>query len=58
MSANLKTQQWPQDWKRSVLIPVPKKGCAKQCSNHQTVALFSHAHKLMLKFFMLGFSIT
>ena len=44
-----KTQQWPQDWKRSVLIPVPKKGRNNKCSNHQTVALISHASKVMLK---------
>ena len=44
-----KTQQWPQDWKRSVSIPVPKKGNAKECSNYHTIALTSHASKLMLK---------
>ena len=44
-----KTQQWPQDWKRSVFIPIPKKGDAKQCSNYCTVALISHANKVMLK---------
>ena len=44
-----KTQQWPQGWKRSVFIPVPKKGNAKACSNDQTVALISHASKVMLK---------
>ena len=44
-----KTQQWPQDWKRSVLIPVPKKGNAKECSNYCTIALNSHASKVMLK---------
>ena len=44
-----KTQQWPQDWKRSVFIPIPKKGNAKECSNYHTVALISHASKLMLK---------
>ena len=44
-----KTQQWPQDWKRSVLIPVPKKGSTKECSNHQTVAFISHASKVMFK---------
>ena len=43
-----KTQQWPWDWKRSVLIPIPKKGNAKECSNH-TIALISHASKVMLK---------
>ena len=44
-----KTQQWPQDWKRSVFIPIPKKGNAKQCSNYRTIALISHASKVMLK---------
>ena len=44
-----KTQQWPQDWKRSVFIPIPKKGNAKQCSNYCTIALISHASKVMLK---------
>ena len=44
-----KTQQWPQDWKRSVFIPIPKKGIAKECSNYHTVALISHASKVMLK---------
>ena len=44
-----KTQQWPQDWKRSVFIPVPKKGNAKECSNYHTIALISHASKVMLK---------
>ena len=44
-----KTQQWPQDWKRSVFIPIPKKGNAKDCSNHHTIALISHASKVMLK---------
>ena len=44
-----KTQQWPQDWKRSVFIPVPKKGNAKECSNHHTIALISCASKVMLK---------
>ena len=42
-------QQWPQDWKRSVFIPIPKKGNAKECSNYCTVALISHASKVMLK---------
>ena len=42
-------QQWPQDWKRSVFIPVPKKGSAKECSNYHTIMLISHANKLMLK---------
>ena len=44
-----KTQQWPQDWKRSVCIPIPKKGNAKECSNYHTIALISHASKVMLK---------
>ena len=44
-----KTQQWPQDWKRSVFIPIPKKGNAKECSNYRTTALFSHTSKVMLK---------
>ena len=44
-----KTQQWQQDWKRSVFIPIPKKGNAKECSNCPTIALISHASKLMLK---------
>ena len=44
-----KTQQWPQDWKRSVFIPIPKKGNAKECSNYHTTALTSHASKIVLK---------
>ena len=44
-----KTQQWPQDWKRSVFIPIPKKGNAKECSNYHTIALISHTSKMMLK---------
>ena len=44
-----KTQQWPQDWKRSVFIPIPKKENAKECSNYPTTALISHANKVMLK---------
>ena len=44
-----KTQQWPQDWKRSVFIPIPKKGDAKECSNCRTMALISHASKEMIK---------
>ena len=44
-----KTQQWPQDWKRSVFIPNPKKGHTKECSNYCTIALISHASKVMLK---------
>ena len=43
------TQQWPQNWKRSVFIPIPKKGSAKECSNYHTIALISHACKVMLK---------
>ena len=44
-----KTQQWPQDWKRSVFTPIPKKGNAKECSNYHTIALISHASKVILK---------
>ena len=44
-----KTQQWPQDWKTSVFIPIPKKGNAKECSNYRTIALISHTRKVMLK---------
>ena len=44
-----KTQQWPQHWKRSVFIPIPKKGNAKECSNYRTIALSSHASKVMFK---------
>ena len=44
-----KTQQWPQDWKRSVFIPIPKKENAKECSNYHTIALISHTSKVMLK---------
>ena len=44
-----KTQQWPQDWKRSVFISIPKKGNAKECLNNCTMALISHARKVMLK---------
>ena len=43
------TQQWPQDWKRSVFIPIPKKGNARECSNYHTIALISHTSKVMLK---------
>ena len=46
-----KTQQWPQDWKRSVFIPIPKKSNAKECSNHRTIALISHASQVMVKIF-------
>ena len=44
-----KIQQWPQDWKRSVFIPIPKKGNAKECSNYRTIALIWHASEVMLK---------
>ena len=44
-----KTQQWPQDWKKSVFIPIPMKGNAKECSNYHTISLISHASKVMLK---------
>ena len=49
MPANLENTRWPQDWKRSVYIPIPKKGNAKKCSNYHTIALISHASKVMLK---------
>ena len=49
MPANLETQQRPQDWKRSVFIPIPKKGNAKECSNYCTTTLISHTNKIMLK---------
>ena len=49
MPANLKNSQWPQDWERSVFIPIPKKGNAKKCSNYHTIALISHASKVMLE---------
>ena len=51
-----KTQQWPRDWKRSVFIPIPKKGNAKECSNYRTIALISHASKVMLKILQASFS--
>ena len=44
-----KTQQWPQDWEKSVFIPISKKGSARECSNYYTIALISHASKVMLK---------
>ena len=50
-----KTQQWTQDWKRSVFIPIPKKGNAKECSNYRTIALISHASKAMLKILQVRF---
>ena len=49
MPANLENSAWPQDWKRSVFIPIPKKGNAKESSNYRTTALISHASKVMLK---------
>ena len=49
MSANLENSRWPQDWKRLVFIPIPKKGNAKECSNYHTIALISHASKVMFK---------
>ena len=51
-----KTQQRPQDWKRAVFIPIPKKGNAKECSNYSTIALISHARKVMLKITKLVFN--
>ena len=51
-----KTQQWPQDWKRLVFIPIPKKGNAKECSNYHTIALISHASKVILKILKPGFN--
>ena len=52
------TQQWPQDWKRSVFIPIPKKGNAKESSNYSTIVLISHASKVMLKILQASFSNT
>ena len=52
------TQQWPQGWKKSVFIPIPKKDNAKECSNYHTIALISHASKVMLKILQPGFSNT
>ena len=49
-----KIQQWPQDWKRSVFIPIPKRGNAKECSNYRTIVLISHTSKVMLKFLQAG----
>ena len=49
MSANLEDPEWPQDWKRSTIIPVPKKGSTKECAIHQTISLISQAGKVMLK---------
>ena len=53
-----KTQQWPQDWKRSIFIPILKKGNAQECSNYHTIALISHASKVMLKISKPGFNNT
>ena len=53
-----KTQQWPHDWKRPVFIPIPKKGNAKECSNYFTIALISHASKVMYKILKPGFNNT
>ena len=53
-----KSQQWPQDWKRSVFIPIPKKSNVKECSNYCTIALISHASKVMLKILQPAFSNT
>ena len=50
-----KTQQWPQDWERSIFIPVPKKGNAKECSNYHTIALISNTSKIMLKILQVRF---
>ena len=51
-----KTQQWPQDWRRSVFIPIPKKGNAKECSNYYTVVLISHASEIMLRILQASFN--
>ena len=53
-----KNQQWPQDWERSVFIPIPKKGNAKECSNYHTIALISHASEVMFKILKPSFSNT
>ena len=53
-----KTQQWPQDWKRLVFIPMSKTGNAKECSNYCTITLISHASKVMIKILQLGFNST
>ena len=49
MLANLETERWPQDWRRSVCIPILKKGNARECSNYHTIALISHTSKVTLK---------
>ena len=54
MPAYLENQQWPQDWKGSVFIPIPKKGNAKECSNYGTILLISHASKVTLKILQAG----
>ena len=51
-------KQWPQDWKRSVFIPIPKKGNTKECSNYHTIVLISHTSKVMLKIPRPGFNST
>ena len=53
-----KTQRWLQDWKRSIFIPIPKKGNAKECSNYCTISLISHTSKVMLKILQPGFNST
>ena len=53
-----KTQPWPQDWKRSVFVPIPKKGNGKECSKYRTTALISHDSKVCSKFIKLGFDST
>ena len=55
-ASRFEKQQWLQDWKRSVFIPILKKGNAKECSNYHTIMLISHASKVMLKSFKLGFN--
>ena len=58
MPANLENSAVAKDWKRSVFIPIPKKGNAKECSNYHTIALISHASKVILKFSKSGFNST
>ena len=53
-----KTQQWPQDWRRWIFIPIPKKGNAKECSDYHTIALISHASRVMLKILQASFNST
>ena len=57
MLRKLEDPEVPQDWKRSILIPIPKKGSTKECANHQTITLISHASKVMLKILHPNFSI-